>query len=193
MTGALADRRAPGRPGAPLDVAAVRADFPILGTTVQGRPLVYLDSAATSQKPRHVIDAERAFYERGNANIHRGVYQLSVQATESYDRARASVARYLGARYPHEIIFTRGTTEAVNLVAQSFARPRLRAGDEILISAMEHHSNIVPWQLVAEQTGAVLKVAPVTDSGELLMDELAALIGERTRILALAHVSNALG
>ena len=174
-------------------LAAVRADFPILGTKAGGRPLVYLDSAASSQKPRQVIDAVRHFYERDNANIHRGVYGLSVRATEAYDAARAAVARYLGAAHPHEIIFTRGTTEAINLVAQSYARPRLRAGDEILITGMEHHSNIVPWQLVAEQTGAVLRVAPVTDAGELVVEELAALLGERTKLVALAHVSNALG
>jgi cysteine desulfurase/selenocysteine lyase len=174
-------------------LASVRADFPILGTKAGGRPLVYLDSAASSQKPRQVIDAVRHFYERDNANIHRGVYGLSVRATEAYDAARAAIARYLGAAHPHEIIFTRGTTEAINLVAQSYARPRLRAGDEILITEMEHHSNIVPWQLVAEQTGALLRVAPVTDAGELMVEELAALLGERTKLVALAHVSNALG
>ena len=193
MTTALADRQAAGQVATTLDVAAVRAVFPILATTVGGRPLVYLDSAASSQKPRQVIEAERTFYEQDNANIHRGVYQLSVRATDLYDRARAAVARYLGARHPHEIIFTRGTTEAINLVAQSYARPRLGAGDEILITAMEHHSNIVPWQLACEQTGASLRVAPVSESGELPLDELAALIGERTRLVALAHVSNALG
>ena len=174
-------------------LAAVRADFPILATRANGRPLVYLDSAASSQKPRQVIDAVTRFYERDNANIHRGVYGLSVRATEAYDAARAAVARYLGAAHPHEIVFTRGTTEAINLVAQSYARPRLRAGDEILVTEMEHHSNIVPWQLVAEQTGAVLRVAPVTDAGELMVDALESLLGDRTRIVALAHVSNALG
>jgi cysteine desulfurase/selenocysteine lyase len=174
-------------------LAAVRADFPILATRANGRPLVYLDSAASSQKPRQVIDAVTRFYERDNANIHRGVYGLSVRATEAYDAARAAVARYLGATHPHEIVFTRGTTEAINLVAQSYARPRLRPGDEILVTEMEHHSNIVPWQLVAEQTGAVLRVAPVTDAGELMVDALESLLGDRTRIVALAHVSNALG
>ncbi len=174
-------------------LAAVRADFPILATRANGRPLVYLDSAASSQKPRQVIDAVTRFYERDNANIHRGVYGLSVRATEAYDAARAAVARFLGAGHPHEIVFTRGTTEAINLVAQSYARPRLRAGDEILVTEMEHHSNIVPWQLVAEQTGAVLRVAPVTDAGELMVDALESLLGDRTRIVALAHVSNALG
>jgi len=174
-------------------LAAVRADFPILGTQAGGRPLVYLDSAASSQKPRQVIDAISRFYEHDNANIHRGVYGLSVRATDAYDAARAAVARYLGAAHPHEIIFTRGTTEAINLVAQSYARPRLRPGDEILITEMEHHSNIVPWQLVAQQTGAVLRVAPVTDGGELVVEALEALLSERTCIVALAHVSNALG
>ena len=149
-----------------LDVEAIRRDFPILSVPMHGRPLVYLDSAASSQKPRAVLDAERAFYETTNANIHRGVYALSAEATRRYDAARAAVAAYLDAAHSHEVIFTRGTTEGINLVAQSWARPRLRAGDEILITEMEHHSNIVPWQLVAEATGAVLKGAPGTDAGE---------------------------
>ncbi len=176
-----------------LDVEAIRQDFPILATTMHGRPLVYLDSAASSQKPRVVLDAERGFYETTNANIHRGVYALSAEATRRYDVAREAVAAYLGAAYPHEVIFTRGTTESLNLVAQSWARPRLKAGDEILLTEMEHHSNIVPWQLVAEQVGAVIRPAPVTDSGELDLDVFARLITDRTRIVAVAHVSNALG
>jgi cysteine desulfurase/selenocysteine lyase len=187
---------APARPApspATLDVTAVRADFPILGTTVHGRPLVYLDSAASSQKPRQVIDAERRFYETSYANIHRGVYELSARATEAYDASRVRMARYLGARHPHEIIFTRGTTDGINLVAQSFVRPRLRPGDEILITALEHHSNIVPWQLAAAATGAVLRVAPVSGRGELELDAFEALIGPKTRFIAVAHVSNALG
>ncbi len=187
---------APARPAVPptaLDVEAVRADFPILGTTVHGRRLVYLDSAASSQKPRQVIDAERTFYETSYANIHRGVYELSARATEAYDESRVRVARYLGARHPHEIIFTRGTTDGINLVAQSFVRPRLRPGDEILITALEHHSNIVPWQLAADATGAVLRVAPVSERGELELDAFEALIGPKTRFVAVAHVSNALG
>ncbi|HEX5830350.1 MAG TPA: cysteine desulfurase [Gemmatimonadaceae bacterium] len=180
-------------PPTALDVEAVRADFPILGTTVHGRRLVYLDSAASSQKPRQVIDAERTFYETSYANIHRGVYELSARATEAYDESRVRVARYLGARHPHEIIFTRGTTDGINLVAQSFVRPRLRPGDEILITALEHHSNIVPWQLAADATGAVLRVAPVSERGELELDAFEALIGPKTRFVAVAHVSNALG
>ncbi len=187
---------APARPAVPptaLDVEAVRADFPILGTPVHGRRLVYLDSAASSQKPRQVIDAERTFYETSYANIHRGVYELSARATEAYDESRVRVGRYLGARHPHEIIFTRGTTDGINLVAQSFVRPRLRPGDEILITALEHHSNIVPWQLAAAATGAVLRVAPVSERGELELDAFEALIGPKTRFVAVAHVSNALG
>ncbi|HEX6090221.1 MAG TPA: cysteine desulfurase [Gemmatimonadales bacterium] len=180
-------------PPTALDVEAVRADFPILGTTVHGRRLVYLDSAASSQKPRQVIDAERTFYETSYANIHRGVYELSARATEAYDESRVRVGRYLGARHPHEIIFTRGTTDGINLVAQSFVRPRLRPGDEILITALEHHSNIVPWQLAADATGAVLRVAPVSERGELELDAFEALIGPKTRFVAVAHVSNALG
>ena len=186
---------APVRTPAPpaLDAEAVRADFPILGTTTHGRPLVYLDSAASSQKPRQVLDAERRFYETSYANIHRGVYELSARATEAYDDARGRMARFLGARHPHEIIFTRGTTESINLVAQGFLRPRLQPGDEILISALEHHSNIVPWQLVAEATGAVLRVAPVSDCGELILDAFEALLGPKTRFVSVAYVSNALG
>ena len=178
----------------PLDVKRLREDFPILHQTVRdGRPLVYLDNAATTQKPRVVIDSIRRYYERDNANIHRGVHELSERATAAYEGARALVQRFIGASSPREIIFTRGTTEAINLVAQSFARPRVRPGDEILISTMEHHSNIVPWQMLCEQTGAVLRVVPIDDRGDLVMDELAARLGERTRLLALVHVSNALG
>ena len=188
-TAGRATRTAPA-----YDVEAIRADFPILGTrTSRGRPLVYLDSAATSQKPRQVIDAVTRFYSAENSNIHRGVYELSVRATEAYDLAREKLRRYLGARHAHEIIFTRGTTEGINLVAQSYARPRLRPGDEILVSALEHHSNIVPWQLVAEQTGAHVRVVPVNDAGEISLDELARLLSDRTRMVALSHVSNALG
>jgi len=189
---ATAGQRA--RPAATYDVDAIRADFPILSTrTSRGRPLVYLDSAATSQKPRQVIDAVAGFYATGNANIHRGVYELSVRATDAYDLAREKLRRYLGARHAHEIIFTRGTTEGINLVAQSYARPRLQPGDEILLSALEHHSNIVPWQLVAEQTGARVRVVPVNDAGEISLDELERMLGDRTRMVALSHVSNALG
>jgi cysteine desulfurase/selenocysteine lyase len=176
-----------------LDVETVRRDFPILATTMHGRPLVYLDSAASSQKPRVVLDAEREFYETTNANIHRGVYALSAEATRRYDVAREKLAAYLGAAHAHEVIFTRGTTESINLVAQSWARPRLKPGDEILLTEMEHHSNIVPWQLVAEQTGAIVRAAPITDRGELDLERFASLVTDRTKIVAVAHVSNALG
>jgi cysteine desulfurase/selenocysteine lyase len=177
----------------PIDVARVRADFPILQTRVHGKPLVYLDNAATTQKPRTVIEIEKRYYEEWNANIHRGVHWLSEKATHEYEQAREKVRRFLNARSTREVIFTRGATESINLVAQSYARPRLVAGDEILITAMEHHANIVPWQMVCEQTGAVLKVVPMTDAGELESGAYERLIGERTRLVAIVHVSNALG
>ena len=180
-------------PATTLDVDRLRGDFPILAERVNGRPLIYLDNAATTQKPRAVIDAESAYYTHINANVHRGVHALSQRATDAYESARATTARFIGAAVPEEIIYTRGTTDGINLVAQSFARPRLRDADEILISAMEHHSNIVPWQLVCAATGAVLKVAPVNNAGELEMDAYAALLGSRTKLVAITHVSNALG
>jgi cysteine desulfurase/selenocysteine lyase len=176
-----------------FDVERVRADFPALRQMVHGKPLVYLDSAATSQKPRAVIEAAVKFYTCDNANVHRGVHALSERATEAYEAARVKIQRFIRAPKSREIVFVKGTTEAINLVAHSFARPRLQAGDEILISAMEHHSNIVPWQLLCEEKGAKLRVAPVNEQGELLLPELEALLGPRTRLLALAHVSNALG
>jgi cysteine desulfurase / selenocysteine lyase len=176
-----------------LDIAAVRADFPILARRVHGRKLVYLDNAATSQKPRAVIDTITRYYEQGNANIHRGVHFLSVEATEAHDRARSIVQRFLNAADPSEIVFVRGATEAINLVAQTWGRANVKAGDEILVTAMEHHSNIVPWQMLCLEKGAHLKVAPIDDSGELLLDEYEKLIGPRTRIVAATHVSNALG
>jgi cysteine desulfurase / selenocysteine lyase len=182
---------APSHP--PFPVEAVRGDFPILGTTVRGRPLVYLDNAATSQKPQTVIDTISRFYANGNANIHRGVYALSEQATVAYDRARSRVARFLGASSASEIVFTRGTTESINLVAQSWGRSSLRSGDEILVTAMEHHSNLIPWQLLAEQTGAVLRAAPITQQGELDLEAWHRLLSDRTRLVAVTHVSNALG
>ena len=187
--------RGPGRSSAPADfpVQQIRRDFPILETLVRGRPLVYLDNAATSQKPQSVIDAISRFYGTANANIHRGVYALSEQATVAYDEARARVARFLGASSPSEIVFTRGTTEAINLVAQSWGRATLRPGDEILVTAMEHHSNLIPWQLLAEQSGAVVKAAPMTGRGELDLDAWRRLLSERTRMVAFAHISNALG
>ncbi len=168
-------------------------EFPALAQSVHGKPLVYLDSAATTQKPRAVIDALVDFYERDNANVHRGIHQLSERATAAYEQAREKVGRFLGATQPEEIVFVRGTTEAVNLVAHSFLRPRLQTGDEVLVTAMEHHSNIVPWQLVCAERGARLRVAPIDERGDLILEELAAAIGPRTRLVALAHVSNALG
>ena len=176
-----------------FDVARWRADFPILRERVHGHPLVYLDNAATTQKPQSVIDALADYYARDNANVHRGVHTLSQQATDAYEAARSKVQRFINAAAPEEIVFTAGTTGAINLVAQSFARPILAKGDEILISAMEHHSNIVPWQLVCAQTGALLKVVPVNDAGEIELDAYERLLGPRTRLVAMTHVSNALG
>ena len=176
-----------------LDVARLRADFPILQTTVRGKPLVYLDNAATSQKPRAVIEATDRYYREQNANIHRGVYWLSEQATAAYEAVRAKAARFLGARESREIVFVRGTTEAINLVASSFGRSSLRPGDEVAITAMEHHSNIVPWQLACEERGAQLRVIPMSRQGELLLDEARTVIGPRTKLVALCHVSNSLG
>ena len=177
----------------PLDVEAVRADFPILSRAVHGRPLVYLDNAASSQKPRAVIDAERAVYEEYYANVHRGVHQLSMQSTDAYEGARAKVQRFLGAASTREIVFTRGTTEGINLVAASYGRANVGAGDEVLITGLEHHSNIVPWQMLCDEKGARLRVAPIDDDGAVVMDELARLVSPRTKIVAVSHVSNALG
>ncbi len=176
-----------------FDVQSVRADFPILHQEVHGRPLVYLDNGATSQKPRHVIEAVSRYYERDNANVHRGVHALSERATEAYEGARRRVARFVNAGDVHEVVFTRGTTEGINLVAQAWGRERLEPGDEVVISTMEHHSNIVPWQLLCQQTGAVLKVIPITPEGELDMDAFHGLLGPRTRIVSVVHLSNALG
>lgn len=176
-----------------LDVERLREDFPILSHRVRGKKLVYLDNAATSQKPRPVIDAVTRFYSAENANIHRGVHYLSERATVAYDAVRERVARFLNAASPSEIVFTRGTTEGINLVAQSWARTALGPGDEILITEMEHHSNIVPWQLVAAQTGAVVRAVPITDAGELDLDAVDRLLTDRTRLLAVVHLSNALG
>ena len=194
MTIAPAPDRPPASPAdARLDVGAVRADFPALHQQIHGRPLVYLDNAATTQKPRAVIEAIRTYYERDNSNVHRGVHELSARATEAYEGARRTIQRFLGAERPEEIIFTRGTTEAINLVARSFVAPRLGAGDEVLITAMEHHSNIVPWQIVCEEKGARLRVVPITDAGELILEAYERLVGPRTKMIAVAHVSNALG
>jgi len=174
-------------------MARRRSDFPILKQRVHGKPLVYLDNASTTQKPRSVIEAITRYYETGNANVHRGVHVMSERATQAYEEARSKVARFLHARDDREIIFVRGATEAINLVAQTFGRTRLGSGDEVLITAMEHHSNIVPWQMLREQTGAVMKVAPVTDAGELDLAEYARLLNRRTRLVSVTHVSNALG
>jgi len=176
-----------------LDLERIRADFPILTTAARdGRPLVYLDNAATSQKPRQVIEALTRFYAGGNANIHRGLHYLSERATTAYDGAREKVASFLGAA-PSEIVFTRGTTEAINLVAQSWGRSTLRPGDEVLATGMEHHANLVPWQLVCEQTGARFRAVPVTDRGELDLDAFDGLLSDRTKLFAVGHISNALG
>jgi len=170
-----------------------RDDFPLLSRQVHGKPLVYFDSAATAQRPRQVLSAMDDFYRQHNANVHRGVHSLSGEATDLFEAARRKLCQHINASSEREVIFTRGSTEAINLVAQAYLRPLLQAGDEILISHMEHHSNIVPWQMLREQTGAVLKVIPVTDSGELDLQALPELISERTRMLGLVHVSNALG
>ncbi len=177
----------------PYDVDALRADFPALHQEVHAKPLVYLDNAATTLKPRAVLDALAGIYERDCANIHRGVHTLSMRATDAFEGARTRLQRFLGAAKRSEIVFVRGATEGINLVAQSYGRERLRAGDEILITHLEHHSNIVPWQILCGQTGAVLKVAPIDDSGAVIQEEYRSLLGERTRIVAIAHVSNALG
>jgi len=176
-----------------FDVARVREDFPILKEQVYGKPLVYLDNAATTQKPRAVIEAEEHFYLAQCSNVHRGVHYLSEEATRAYEDVRAKVQRFLNAREAREIIFVRGTTEAINLVANTYGRKNLQAGDEILITAMEHHSNIVPWQILCEEKGAALRVAPLDDTGELVREEFEKLLNPRTRLVAVAHVSNVLG
>jgi cysteine desulfurase / selenocysteine lyase len=176
-----------------LDLAQIRADFPILDQLVNGRPLVYFDNAATTQKPRTVLDALAHYYEHDNANIHRGIHALAERATSAFEATRRSVQSFLGAREAEEIIFTYGTTDAINLVANTYGRTFLGEGDEILISAMEHHSNIVPWQMLCEARGCVLKVIPINDEGELLLDEYEKLLTERTKIVSVVHVSNALG
>jgi len=178
---------------APFDVHRVRADFPILRQQVHGHPLAYLDNANTTQKPQRVIDALTDYYLADNANIHRATHQLSERATRAYERARVLLQRFINAPDSREIVLTKGCTEGINLVAQSWGRTHLRPGDEVLISWMEHHSNIVPWQLVCEQTGATLRVVPIDDRGELRMDEFERLLGPRTKLVSIIHVSNALG
>lgn len=176
-----------------LDIASIREDFPILDQEVHGKKLVYLDSAATCQTPRVVTDALRAFYDKDCANIHRGVYQLSQRATDLYEGARGKVRAFVNAEEASEIIFTRGTTEAINLVASSLGEQIVGSGDEVIVSEMEHHSNIVPWQMLCERKGATLKVIPINDEGELILEEYERLLSEKTRIVAVGHVSNALG
>ena len=176
-----------------LNVDDIRSDFPILSTTVNGKNLIYADNAATTQKPQCVIERIGNYYENENANIHRGVHSLSEEATEAFEGARDFIRKFINAQSVSEIIFTRGTTEAINLVAQSYARPKLDAQSEILISGLEHHSNIVPWQMVCEQTGAKLVVAPVNDAGEILMEKFKSLLSEKTKMVAVGHISNALG
>ena len=187
-------RRAEARQVVPaFDVERIRADFPILHQKAHGHQLIYLDNAATSQKPKAVIDAVVRYYERNNANIHRGVHYLSEKATAEYETARRVVQSFIHARESREIIFVRSTTEAINLVAQTYGRRHVNAGDEVLITALEHHSNIVPWQLLCEEKQAKLRVVPINDTGELLLEEFERLLSPRTRIVSVAHVSNALG
>jgi cysteine desulfurase/selenocysteine lyase len=176
-----------------FDVCKIRSEFPILAREVHRKPLVYLDNAATTQKPQRVIDSMVRYYTAENSNIHRGVHTLSEQATESYEQSRVTVQRFLNAADSREIIFVRGATEGINLVAQTWGRANIGRGDEIVISAMEHHSNIVPWQILCEQQGASLRIAPVNDAGELMLDEFEKLLGPKTKLVAMAHVSNALG
>jgi cysteine desulfurase/selenocysteine lyase len=187
------ERPAQPRDAAAFDVERVRADFPILQQKIRGKPLVYLDNAATSQKPRVVIDAIRHYYEHENANIHRAVHFLSERATEAYEGARRTVQGCLNARTSNEIIFVRGATEGINLVVHSYGRGHVGPGDEVLVTGMEHHSNIVPWQILCDEKGAKLRAAPINDAGELLLDEFASLLGPRTKFVAVTHVSNALG
>ena len=176
-----------------LDLAQIRADFPILDQLVNGRPLVYFDNAATTQKPRAVLDALAHYYEHDNANIHRGIHALAERATSAFEATRRAVQSFMNAREAEEIIFTYGTTDGINLIASTYGRTFLGEGDEILISTMEHHSNIVPWQMLCEERGCVLKVIPINDEGELLLDEYEKLLTERTKIVSVVHVSNALG
>ena len=191
MSVATQVRAAPPAPA--LDLERVRGDFPILSRMVREHPLVYLDNAATTQKSRQVLDALARYYDNGNANIHRGVYTLSEEATAAYDAARVKVQRFLNARTPREIVFTRNSTEGINLVAQSFGRRHVGPGDEIVITHMEHHSNIVPWQLLCEQIGAQLRVAPIDDRGTLQLDAFERLLGPRTKLVSVVHLSNSLG
>jgi len=176
-----------------FDIKKIRADFPILDQELYGKPLAYLDNAATTQKPQCVIDAINHYYTHDNANVHRGVHTLSERATADYEAARKLIAGFFNAPSESEVIFTRGTTEAINLIATSWGGANIKAGDEIIITHMEHHSNIVPWQMLCERVGAILKVAPINDAGELIMDAFEALLSERTKLIGVVHMSNALG
>lgn len=176
-----------------IDIEKIRADFPILSRRVNGKPLVYFDNGATSQKPHSVIDAIENYYKHQNANIHRGVHTLSREITVAYENARITIQKHLNAKHPHEIIFTKGTTDSINLVAASFGKKFISKGDEIVISEMEHHSNILPWQQVCEEKGAILKVIPINETGELQMEEYKKLLSKKTKIVAVTHISNTLG
>jgi len=176
-----------------IGIESIRAQFPILERFVRGKPLVYLDNAATSQKPKNVIDTITRYYEHENANVHRGIHYLSEKVTEKYEEVRSKVSRFLGAKVDCEIVFTRGTTDSINLIAQSYARPRLHPDDEVLVTQMEHHSNLIPWQVVCQQTGAKLRVIPITDEGTLDLTQIEQLITKKTKIVSVVHVSNVLG
>ena len=190
---ATTNHAAAGAPARALDVERVREEFPILRETVHGKPLVYLDNAASAQKPRAVIEAEAAVYETYYSNIHRGVHSLSMRATDAYEAAREKARRFVGAAHTREIVFTRGTTESINLVASSYGRRHVGRDDEVLITGMEHHSNIVPWQMLCEEKSAKLRVAPIDEDGQVVLEEFERLLSPRTKIVAVAHVSNALG
>ncbi len=176
-----------------LDIEKIRADFPILSREVNGKPLVYLDNGASSQKPKQVIDTISHYYEYENSNIHRGIHTLSQEATTAYEDSRTTVQQFINAKHSHEVIFTKGTTDGINLIASSFGRKFLEKGDEIIISTMEHHSNIVPWQMICEEKGAILKVIPINDKGEFLMEEFEQLLSKKTKLVTVTHVSNTLG
>ena len=181
------------QPSRPFDVEQIRKDFPVLGREVNGHPLIYLDSGASSQKPNQVIDRLNRYYRLEHANIHRGVHHLSQQATEAYEQARETVRSFINAKNRHEVLFTKGTTDGINLVASSFGREFLKPGDEVIISTMEHHSNIVPWQIICEQKGAKVRVIPINQHGELIIEEFESMLNQRTRLIAVVHVSNTLG
>jgi cysteine desulfurase/selenocysteine lyase len=193
MSGVATRRPADTRANAPYDVERVRADFPILARTVYGKPLVYLDSAASAQKPRQVIETLTRVYEQDYANVHRGAYYLSMRATDEYEGAREKIRRFINAKHVHEIIYTRNGTEAINLVAASYGRQFLKAGDEVVISELEHHSNIVPWQLLRDEKGIVLKIVPVTETGEVPLAAIERQLSGRTKLVAISHMSNVLG